>query len=1122
MLTVHRAERADVLADVLAGRLSTPLTDPMQAEVVTVPARGVERWLQQRLAMRLGSGGHGDGIAANIDFPSPDELLRQVVAATADDPDAAEAWYTHRLTWPVLQVLDENLADPRLFVLRNHLGQAPGEGRRLAAAATIARLFAGYGWQRPGMLAAWAAGGASDGTGGELPEPLRWQPWFWREVRARIGQPHLAEQLDDVVQRLRVDPDLVELPSRLAFFGPTRIPEALRAVLAALATKRDVSLFLPHPSPALWDRIAAGPAPVPRPRGTGTPVTPAHPLLAALSRDVRELQEVVATLAAASSYHPDPRRPELADAPSTLLAAVQDGLRRDALAPRPGLSADDSLEVHACHGPERQVEVLRDRLLALLDAHPGLQPRDVLIMCPDVEAFAPLIQGAFGQSGREHPGFSLRVRLADRGLAETNEVLEVLSAILDLAAGRVRSGDLLDLLGQPALARRFAFTDDDLELLAGWVERAGIRWGIDNTQRSRFDMRGFPQGTASTGRDRVLLGVLAEESENEWLGVGLPLEGIESTKVDLAGRFAEFLDRLSRLLTEMDARHPAEVWANLLIGAIDDLAEADREAQWQRAQAIGILTESLGAAQAEQVDLSLADLRDLMGDLLSARPTRSNFCTGELTVCTLTPMRSVPHRAVILLGMDTGSFPRNTAVDGDDILGLVPLVGERSARDEDRQVFLDAVTAAQEHLLVFYTGCDPVTGASVPPPVVVSELIETAAAVLDRDSGGSGIERRHTLHAFDARNFVSEPQRAPFSYDRKLLAGARALSALTASGEPGHPPVRLREAVLAPVDAAADIDLADLLAFFKAPTTRFVRERIGAFLPEHDESHPDQLDVALDGLAAWKIGDRFLRGVLAGDSLPALSGAELRRGSLPPFELGRRALNPIEAKAQAIGQLALSHRVDEHGDTVDVLYPLPDGRRLYGTVGDVFGDQLVEVNYSSLKADHRLAAWIRLLAIAVGSGRRVREAVVVGAGRGTHAEMRRLSLPEDPAAVLTALIAIRDAGLRAPLWLPPTAAEAAARGYGSGRPTNALRSLHGLRPWEFENDYNGYVLYDDPTRTPTADELIALAAAAPFRDLAAVLPEVAPADDDESGAKTNLVRMAVAVFGPVLGKEARR
>ncbi|MFC0315556.1 exodeoxyribonuclease V subunit gamma [Gordonia phosphorivorans] len=1119
MLTVHRAERADVLADVLAGQLRTPQDDPMRSEVIAVPARGVERWLQQRLALHLGSAGRGDGIAANIDFLSPEALLRQVVAVTVDDPEAAEAWYTERLIWPVLAVLDEHLTDPRLFVLATHLSGPVGQSRRLAAATTIARIFSGYGWQRPGMLADWAGGGESDGTGHPLPEPLRWQPWFWREVRARIGQPHVAEQLDTVVQRLRTEPDAVDLPSRVAFFGPTRIPEALRAVLSALGTQRQVSVFLPHPSPALWDALAASPGPVPRPRHTASTVSAKHPLLAALSRDVRELQEVLATVADETVYHPDPAADP---APRTLLAAVQDGLRRDESAAVPGLRADDSLEVHACHGPERQVEVLRDRLLALLDAHPDLQPRDVLIMCPDVEAFAPLIQGAFGQSGREHPGFSLRVRLADRGLAETNEVLEVLSAVLDLAAGRVRSGDLLDLIGQPALARRFGFTDDDLETLAGWVERAGIRWGIDNTQRARFDMGGFPQGTASTGRDRLLLGVLAEESENEWLGVGLPLEGIESTKVDLAGRFAELIDRLGRLLTEMDRRHPAEQWATLLIGAVDDLTETDRDAQWQRAQAIGLLTESLGAGDAQRIDLGVADLRDLMGDLLSARPTRSNFCTGELTVCTLTPMRSVPHRAVILLGMDTGAFPRGGAVDGDDILGLVPMVGERSPRDEDRQVFLDAVTAAKEHLLVFYTGCDPVTGAAVPPPVVVSDLIETAEAVLNPAEGEPGIEHRHTLHAFDVRNFVADDHRTPFSYDRKLLAGARALGALTASGVPGTPPMRLRDAVLAPMDAATDIDLADLISFFKSPTARFVRDRIGAALPQHDEAHPDQLDVALDNLDAWKIGDRFLRGVLAGESPSALTGAELRRGSLPPFGLGRIALTPIEDKAQAIGELARSHRVDDDGDTVDVVYPLPDGRRLYGTVGDVFGDQLVEVNYSSLKADHRLAAWIRLLAIAVGGGRRVREAVVIGAGRGPHAELRRLSLPDDPAAVLAALIAIRDAGLRAPLWLPPKAAEAAARGYGSGRPTNALRGIHGLRSWDFEDDYNGYVLYDDPTRIASAGELIELAGAAPFQALAPVLGEVIPAEDDPTGAKTSLVRMAVAVFGPVLSREVRR
>ena len=177
MLTVHRAERADVLAEVLAGQLATPLPDPMRAEVVAVPAHGVERWLQQSLAVRLGAAGHGDGIAANIDFTSPQALLRQTVLATADDPSAAEAWYTDALVWPVLRVLDENLGDQRLRVLSNHLSGDERRGRRLSAASTIAGLISGYGWQRPAMLAEWAAGHDTDGTGRALPEPLSWQPW---------------------------------------------------------------------------------------------------------------------------------------------------------------------------------------------------------------------------------------------------------------------------------------------------------------------------------------------------------------------------------------------------------------------------------------------------------------------------------------------------------------------------------------------------------------------------------------------------------------------------------------------------------------------------------------------------------------------------------------------------------------------------------------------------------------------------------------------------------------------------------------------------------------------------------------------------------------------------------
>lgn len=1111
MLTVHRSEQTGVLADVLAAQLAEPLVDPMQPEVVAVPARGVERWLQQRLALRLGAGPGGDGIAANIDFPSTDQLLQRVVLATADDPEAAQAWYSERLVWPVLRVLDAHRKDPRLVVLANHLSGPDGQSRRLSAASTIANLFAAYGWQRPAMLADWATGGGTDGSGRRLDETLAWQPWFWQLVRDEIGAPHLAEQLGVVVETLRQDPGVVDLPERIALFGATRLPESLRVVLAALAEHREVSLYLPHPSAAMWSTVADRTGTVPRPRTAAGAPRPAHPLLAALARDVQELQEVLAPVIDRDEHHVVGHRGD------SLLAAVQAGLAADDLAPRSGPSElDDSLEVHACHGPERQVEVLRDRLLRLFDDHRDLQPRDVLIMCPDVEAFAPLIQGAFGQRGLDHPGFSLRVRLADRGLRGTNEILDVLAAVVDLAAGRVRAGELLDLLGLPAVARRFAVTEDEFDTVSGWIARSGVRWAIDEVQRDRFGMAGFPQGTASVGRDRLLLGVLAEESENQWLGAGLPMAGLESTKIDLAGRFAEFIGRIGTLLGAMDQRRSAHAWAELLVAAIDDLTEPGPDTQWHRAQAIGMINDSLGAAGAGDLELGRDDVRGLMRRLVASRPTRSNFCTGELTVCTLTPMRSVPHRAVVLLGMDSGSFPRAASIDGDDILRRVPLIGERDRGDEDRQVFLDAIGSAVDHLLVFYTGADPVTGATVPPPVVVSELIDTAECV----AGRTGVVQRHTLHAFDARNFQITGGTEPISYDTRLLRGTRALAQLTASGGRGPARSTVAAAQLPPADASADIDLADLIDFFQAPTERFVRQRLGAVLPDSDETHPDQLEVTLDGLQTWRVGDRYLRSFLGGADPGEIEGAEVRRGELPPFGIGQAVLSDIREKAQAIGRAAAVHRTAP-SDTIDVRVRLSDGRRLNGTVNDAFDNRLVHVTFSKLGAKYRLASWIRLLAVAAGSARPVREALTIGAARGTQpgAQLSRLTLSDDPLVLLEKLVAIRDAGLRAPLWLPPDVADGAAQSFGgAGRADRALLRIRNARDFQLRDRYASWLLYDDPGRAARVDELIAFAGAAPFGAIDPLVPDLT--ESGLTAAARRIVGLSVAVYAPLRAGES--
>lgn len=440
MLTLHRAERADTLAAALAELLVVPLADPFAREIVAVPAKGVERWLTQRLSTVLG-GTCGDGVAANIDHPSPARLVDEALAAATGRTAADDPWHPDRMRWTLLDVVDDCLDEPWCTVLARHLGRDGVDhraGRRYATAAHLADLFRSYASQRPEMLVDWAAGRDTDGTGHDLAEHLVWQARLWRRLRERLGDDSPAERLTAACTRLRTDPELVDWPARLSLFGPTRLTVAQCAVLSAVAANRDVHLWIPHPSPAMWEGQAAA-APVRRRADDRSALAVQHPLLASLARDVRELRAHLAGPGVADVHHPG------GTGPDTLLGRLQDDLRADR-PPARSAAADGTIRIHACHGPARQVEVLRECLLHLFADDPSLEPRDVVVMCPDVETYAPLVQAAFGQGAARHdtsghPGHRLRVRLADRGLRRTNPVLAVVATLVGLADARVTARD---------------------------------------------------------------------------------------------------------------------------------------------------------------------------------------------------------------------------------------------------------------------------------------------------------------------------------------------------------------------------------------------------------------------------------------------------------------------------------------------------------------------------------------------------------------------------------------------------------------------------------------------------------------------------------------------------------
>ncbi len=1070
-LHVHRAERADRLADELAELMADPLPDVFAEEVISVPARGIERWLTQRLSHRLGRrAGRADGICAAVRFPSPAALIAEVAGGRDDDP-----WAPDAAVWPLIEVIDASAAEPWSRTLAVHLGlvehagaaDPDGEdrrGRRYAVARRIAGLFDGYATHRPDVVAAWSAGSDTDGWGEPLPPDLAWQPELWRRLAARIGAPDPAQRLADVIGRVRGEPGSVELPSRLSLFGPTALPQRSFRVLDALAERRDVHLWLPHPSPALWAALSARAPRRPGRRRADTSIAAVrHPLLSALGRDSRELHTVLAPAAAADINHPDSTSPaEPSSAATSPVPTLLSVLQGDIAANRPPAGAhrtdagDRSISVHACHGAARQVEVLRDVLAGLLADDESLQPSDILVMCPDIESYAPLIQAAFGLGDlieNGHPAHRLRVRLADRALLQTNPLLGTLARLLELADGRVTASDVIDLAAFPPVRRRFGFTDDEIERIWSWAAESGARWGLDALHRKQFGLDRFGQNTWRAGLDRVLLGVTMAEEDGSWLGTALPLDDVGSSDVDVVGRLAELLARLTAAIDALHEPRPIDDWVAVLVDLVDAITATGTADSWQSAELrreLAGLAEQAARNNATASVLDRRDLRAMLAGRFAGRPTRANFRTGTVTICTMVPMRSVPHRVVCLLGLDDGVFPRVTQEDGDNLLHRDPAVGERDPRSEDRQLLLDAVMAATERLVITYTGADERTGARRPPAVPLGELLDTideTAVLPDGTPVRSRVLVRHPLQPYDSRTVTvgALGRPGPFTFEPAALGGARAALA------PRVRPASLVPEPLPPLVPTV-VDLADLTGLLVHPARGFLRQRLDVAVRFEDAEPSDAVPVQLDGLQRYQIGERLLRGRLAGADAKAGADAEWRRGALPPGRLGERVLDGLLEDIAPLVEKTGSLRA-EPARVVDVDVDLGGGRQLRGTVGGVHGSCLVTVSFASLSARSRLRAWIALLALTAGEPDTSWGAATVGR-RGKRGAGCVTIQPVDvelARATLADLVDLYDRGLRAPLPIPiRTAACYAASRHGGALPQDAEEVA--IREWRTTRD----------------------------------------------------------------------
>lgn len=1069
-MKIIRATSVDVLATGLASRLAeSPPDDPMAPIEVAVPSRGMERWLTQRLASELGARDGGDGVCANIRFPFPGSLVQRVVAAVlGDDASRQDAWAPQRLAWPLLAHLETLSAEPVNAPLLAHLTESGerAERRRYPLARRIADLFDRYAMYRPEMVRGWAEGAAAGPDGEPLPPNMAWQPPLWRALVERVGTPSPDARFRRAVAALEqgtiARPE--DLPAEVTIFGVVSLPRLHLDLLSAVGSYAEVRIHAVAPC-AVWTPGHA-------------PPEPHHPLLA--SSGIAAFDGHAAFARHEAPGHPaDGSGPAAEadadlDAPVTALAVLKADIRQDRRRGGPGHPAaamaadDDSVQVHACHGPMRQLEVLREVLVGLLEDDHTLQPRDVVVLCPDIAAYAPIIGAVFSdgdRSGAEASGVpALPFRVADRTVRDENVVAQALLDVLDLVTARVSASAVIDLLATAPVSARFGLSASDLATLPTWVLGTGISWGVDAHHRDELIGLDDATHTWRAGLDRLVLGAAMPDDGTRMVGGVVPYDDVEGGDVELLGRLTVATDAVFARLRSLEARRPVAAWRQALGEVVDDLLDpgpgvrSDAQLTRQLAavrEALATMVDDSRDADGEPsaIELTLEEARTVLGSHLDRPAHSATYGTGAITFAGLEPLRNVPHRVVCLVGLDDGALPRSTHRHGFDLIASHLRAGDPDPRVEDRQLLLDAVLSAGEHLVVTYTGHDARTNELRLPAVAISELLDVLGESLTVDGGSGEVVRArlvtsHPLQPHSPRYFrdaVDGEDAVPRAFDRRQLAAA-----VTAAGARAPAPAFLpaEHTLPAPGEDQFDphlIELADLLRFLEHPVRHLLQRRVGITLGEDDRRLEDRDPTELGGLERWRLGQDLLERHLAGAAPARWREVTLACGTVPVGGIGEVALDGIEDLVDELSHCVSGIPGAPGPLPIDlpVALPGPAGqeqhpRRLVGSV-DLIGSTVAHVSVSRLKASHRIATWTRLLAVTATRPSLRPSARLIGRDTGVKAGYRDRTLrpladtrPEDdgrdPAAIaadhLGELVALYLRGHTEPVALLPEVSRA--------------------------------------------------------------------------------------------------
>jgi len=915
MFILHSSNKTENLLIHLTTVLKNdPLTNPFEKEVFLIQSQGMERWLSQQLAKEF-------GVWCNFEFLFPGKFF-STIANTINQQLNDGLFDRDIMLWRferLLRDLNHDCFQP----LQNYIQGNNSDLKRFQLAQQLSQTFDQYQMMRPDMLECWQKGQLLYSVETEV-----WQRELWQQITESTGHKHRGSFWQDVINQLNQKPEghySDKLAKRLFVFGVNTMPPLFLDYLQGLSRHCDVHFFLLNPAQVYWADLAS--------KKQFNEEAEGHPLLSTLGQQGREFQQM---LLEQVDFSFEPQSFEASEINTNLQQLQNDILNNqlDGVA----LEKDHSISLHACHSRRREVEVLKDQLLLALEQDPTLELRDIVIMAPDIQQYSPFISAIFSD---------IQHAIADKSLRLSNTTLDVFIRLLKLSQGRFGWQSVMDLLEQPVVYSQFGLVTADIPLIKHWVADTHVRWGKSAAHKKELGLPELNENTWQAMLERLLMGY-AVGDESHFVDGVLPYRDVEGSSAQIVGCFNEFMQLLFKASVELKRGTSLNNWSSRLYYYADQLLSSKgRTEQIERQQLNELLEELSNFTEVHDEETSLDIIIAWLESRLSERKSSTGFLRGQLTFCSMLPMRSIPFKVIALLGLNEGEFPKVDRPPSFDLIGQNFRPGDRSRRADDRYQFLEILLSTRQQLIITYIGQSIQNNKAIPPSVIINELLD----VLENYYQLTELITNHPLQPFSPQYFIEESDY--FSFSKTNLETAKALQ------HKKQPAERWWQGVLE-TNIPEIIDINDLFSFFRQPQQYFLQKQLGLRFNGLDADVEEREPFAIDTLDAYAINQQWIEHRLQDESfsLDKLQAQGLWLSGICgelAFEQQEQAINEF---TQLIQQQQLGQKQTDIAIDINI-----GGYRLVGNLHNVYEQGSLIYRYAKTKGKDFMLAWLHHLMI---------------------------------------------------------------------------------------------------------------------------------------------------------------